>query len=404
MKEVRIGILGNVDSGKTTLCGVLTKQILDNGRGSARDIIMKHKHEKDTGRTSSVSHYYLRNKDNETNYSFVDLAGHEKYLKTTAYGLNGCCLDYVFLLVGANMGVLRMTKEHLGLAVSLKIPIVIVITKIDICPESIFKQTLNNIKNCLKIKLVSRNPILIRNVNDVDKINDFRNNISDVPIIAISNTSGKNVDVLNYLIRQNLNFNNKWENLNDKKKLFVIESCYNVPGVGLVLSGVTTSGIIKLGDRLKIGPIYNNFHEIIVKSIHNNYRESINELSTGNSGCINIKIIDKKVVIKRNRIKKGKVLIESNALKNSYREFVADIKILHHPTTIKINYEPVIHCGTVSQSAKIFYIENDLLRTGDTSIVKFRFKNRSEYIEKDTQLIFREGKTKGVGRIIDVIS
>ena len=103
------------------------------------------------------------------------------------------------------------------------------------------------------------------------------------------------------------------------------------------------------------------------------YRELINELSTGNSGCINIKVVDKKVVIKRNRIKKGKVLIESNALKNSYREFIANIKILHHPTTIKINYEPVIHCGTVSQSAKIFYIENDLLRTGDTSLVKFRF-------------------------------
>ena len=95
---------------------------------------MKHKHEKDTGRTSSVSHYYIRNTETDTNYSFVDLAGHEKYLKTTAYGLNGCCLDYVFLLVGANMGVLRMTKEHLGLAVSLKIPIVIIITKIDICP------------------------------------------------------------------------------------------------------------------------------------------------------------------------------------------------------------------------------------------------------------------------------
>ena len=39
MKEVRIGILGNVDSGKTTLCGVLTKQILDNGRGSARILL-----------------------------------------------------------------------------------------------------------------------------------------------------------------------------------------------------------------------------------------------------------------------------------------------------------------------------------------------------------------------------
>lgn len=37
-------------------------------------------------------------------------------------------------LIGANMGVTKMTKEHLGLALALKIPIVVVITKIDICP------------------------------------------------------------------------------------------------------------------------------------------------------------------------------------------------------------------------------------------------------------------------------
>ena len=54
----------------------------------------------------------------------------KKYLKTTAYGLNGYGLDYAFLLVGANIGVLRMTEEHLGLIVSLNIHLLI-ITKID---------------------------------------------------------------------------------------------------------------------------------------------------------------------------------------------------------------------------------------------------------------------------------
>lgn len=401
MKEVRIGILGNVDSGKTTLCGVLTKKILDNGRGSARNSIMKHKHEKDSGRTSCVSHYYIK-KDDIT-YSLVDLAGHEKYLKTTAYGLNGCCLDYVFLLVGSNMGVLRMTKEHLALIVSLKIPLIIIMTKIDICPEQIFNQTLNNIKSCLKLKLVNRIPIMINSKEEINKIPDFQNDIKNVPIIKISNTNGYNIDIIENIIFDKLTFNNKWITLNNSKRLFVIDNCYNVPGVGVVISGVTTSGNIKNGDKLKIGPIYNKFYDVLVKSIHNNFRELIPELPTGNSGCLNIKILDKKFMLKRKNIKKGMVLIESQNIKNSYREFSAIIKILHHPTTIKINYEPVIHCGSVSQSAKIFYIENELLRTGDSSLVKFRFKNRSEFIQENSQLIFREGKTKGVGRIINVI-
>lgn len=34
--EVRVAIIGNVDSGKSTLVGVLTRSMLDDGRGLAR--------------------------------------------------------------------------------------------------------------------------------------------------------------------------------------------------------------------------------------------------------------------------------------------------------------------------------------------------------------------------------
>ena len=34
----------------------------------------------------------------------MDLAGHERYFKTTAYGLTGHLPDYACLIVGANAG------------------------------------------------------------------------------------------------------------------------------------------------------------------------------------------------------------------------------------------------------------------------------------------------------------
>ena len=52
--ELRIGVCGNVDSGKSSTVGVLTQGQLDNGRGLARMCVLKHKHEKETGRTSSI--------------------------------------------------------------------------------------------------------------------------------------------------------------------------------------------------------------------------------------------------------------------------------------------------------------------------------------------------------------
>ena len=71
--EVRCAVVGNVDSGKSTTLGVLTRGMsfictskliyltpyhnigaLDDGRGRARVGLFRHKHEIETGRTSSV--------------------------------------------------------------------------------------------------------------------------------------------------------------------------------------------------------------------------------------------------------------------------------------------------------------------------------------------------------------
>jgi len=72
----------------------------------------------------------------------VDLCGHEKYLKTTMFGLTGLVPDYSMIVVGSNMGISKMTKEHLGITVALKIPFFIIVTKVDICPENIFTETM----------------------------------------------------------------------------------------------------------------------------------------------------------------------------------------------------------------------------------------------------------------------
>ena len=140
MEEIRVAVLGNVDSAKSTLISTITNKILDDGRGLARSKIFKHKHEKETGRTSSISFRYM--KINDKKYiTFIDLAGHEKYFKTTIHGINGGLADFAVLLVGANMGVLKMTREHLGIIKALQIPFCVVLTKIDICPKNVLERT-----------------------------------------------------------------------------------------------------------------------------------------------------------------------------------------------------------------------------------------------------------------------
>ena len=63
----------------------------------------------------------------------------------------------------------------------------------------------------------------------------------------------------------------------------------------------------------------------------------------------------------------------------------------------------MVHLGKISQTAKIMDMEQENLRTGDKAIVKFRFKYREEFIEMDDIMVFREGRTKGIGKVIELL-
>ena len=84
---------------------------------------------------------------------FTDLAGHEKYLKTTIKGIGGCLIDYVAIIINANTGIQLMTREHIGLVYTLRIPMFIVYTKTDLCPPNIYKMNLDYINTYYKKKM-----------------------------------------------------------------------------------------------------------------------------------------------------------------------------------------------------------------------------------------------------------
>ena len=50
----------------------------------------------------------------------IDLAGHEKYLKTTVFGVTGLFPDYGFVVIGAITGITRLTKNILVFCFILK--------------------------------------------------------------------------------------------------------------------------------------------------------------------------------------------------------------------------------------------------------------------------------------------
>ena len=389
----------------STLTGVVINNLLDDGRGSVRSLVMKHPHEKQSGRTSCIVQNYMRDGENKNVQILVDLAGHEKYLKTTISGISKCYVDYACIVVAANMGVLKMTREHLGIVLGMNIPFFIVLTKLDISPKNVTERTIKDLQTLFarfgknKKLNVNKNVILIDKSNDLDistKYNLEYNNL--VPIFPVSSVSGDGITRVREFIT-NLESRNTFNASVESPVNYVIESVYSIHGIGLVVSGFLESGVIKVGDQLSLGPYYGKFYKIVIKSIHNNFREVIPELMGGNSGCINFKYINQKETLKRNSIRNGVKILSNPTLIN---EFTCKIKLLHHHTTIKTGYQPVIHIGNISQTCIILEMDKDTLRLYEDSIVKFRFRYHPEYIENGMKVLFREGKTKGAGEIIEI--
>lgn len=57
----------------------------------------------------------------------------------------------------------------------------------------------------------------------------------------------------------------------------------------------------------------------------------------------------------------------------------------------------MLHVGPVSQTCAIIDIDREYIRTGDRAMVAFQFVQRPEYLAVGDRLLFREGRTKGLG-------
>ncbi|KDQ28159.1 hypothetical protein PLEOSDRAFT_1041821 [Pleurotus ostreatus PC15] len=428
--EVRCAVVGNVDSGKSTTLGVLTRAgALDDGRGRARVGLFRHKHEMETGRTSSVGMEILgfntsgapilpntaHSNDPDTIrrekmgweeistqaakiVSFIDLAGHERYLKTTLYGLTSGAPSCIILIVGANAGLIGMSKEHLAIGLALGVPIVVCITKIDMTPANVLAETQKQVVKILKSPGSHRKvPVFVKSTEVAVELAQCFGREKLCPIFQLSNVTGEGLDHF----RTFLNLLPSSEADEDKFAInhpleFSITEIWSVPYVGTVVNGIVNAGTVKTGDAVMFGPDANgNYQNTIIRSMQ---RKRANVKSADAGQCVSL-------ALKRTRradVRKGMVLVhKTETPPRPVKQFEGQVLILYHNTTLQRNYQAMLHCGAIRQTVRIIGMDhpNGVLRTGDRATVQFEFISHPEFIKEGMKLLFREGKTKGLGMI-----
>jgi elongation factor 1-alpha len=423
MTDIKICIGGSVDAGKSTTIGVLSKNVNDDGRGYARSLILKSKHELETGRTSQISFNYIKYNDVNKHVTLVDLAGHEKYLKTTLYGILGSFVDYGIVVVGSNMGVNRITEEHLSILLYLRLPIMIVLTKVDMTPKEVYEKTRIQIKRLFNGKMFKRD---LQFIDTQDNLTDYLNNIESnsfyniIPVISISCKTGENLNYIHDIFKKLPKNEKILQSIQTKDLIMYIDIKYNITGLGIVVSGSLWNKRVETNNNYYIGPIYfpqnyenayiddykkkTYFYQIRIRSIHNYNRQVVEFTEPGNVCNACIKFVNQKETLTINQIRKGLVITDRPLHDQVYFKFKAMIKVFNTITTnLRINYQPVIHCRTIRQTAKILDIKKNDDKQNEYECT-FQFARYPEVLETNILFFFREGNTRGIGKIIELIN
>ncbi|KAK3112288.1 hypothetical protein LTR53_011596 [Teratosphaeriaceae sp. CCFEE 6253] len=327
-EQLRVTLTGPTKSGKSSLLGTLTTSTLDNGRGKSRLSMLKHRHEITSGVTSSVTSELLGYHDSDIagvdviNYasenvlSWIDIhvaaadsrlvfvsdsAGHPRYRRTTVRSLVGWAPHWTLLCVPADdtedtagktgsTSALQMdvgaasdvdlSSAQLDLCLRLGLPLVIVITKLDLASRLGLKGTLSKVLDALKAAgrkaaIVPNTPAMI-DEGDLQTISaeavDAAYNASlpllndpldVVPIVLTSVVQGTGIRSLHALLHELPLPETRWACPDGLSSVFHIEDIYSKPA-GLdgttVISGLLRNGRISVGDSLTVGPFSAHDH------------------------------------------------------------------------------------------------------------------------------------------------
>ena len=411
--------VGHVDAGKSTVVGqllfssgIVSEQEMKKLKQEAEKhgkvgfefayVMDKIKEERERGVTIDLA--YKKILTNKWQVTIIDAPGHRDFVKNMITGASQA--DAAYLVIAAPAGVQPQTTEHLWLLRTMGVKnLCIAVNKMDSVDYK--EEKFNEVKEGVG-KLLSQVGI----------------NAADTTFIACSGLKGDNV--------AEKSTNMPWykgPTIKEQFDLFPdpdiptelpmrmpVQDVYDITGIGTVPVGKIETGIMKIGQKVKVLPgRTGDGIEGEVKTIEAHH-EQMQEALAGDNVGINIRGVGKK------DIARGDIICDAAKPVPIVEEFIAQIAVINHPTVLAKGYTPVFHIHTAQvpcqfvelleqidpKTGQVIKENPDFLKNGDVAKVRIKPQgNLALETQKDNPYTSRfavrdAGSTVAAGMCIEI--
>jgi selenocysteine-specific elongation factor len=355
MKSIIVGTAGHIDHGKTALVRALT--------GIDADRLPE---EKRRGITIDIGFADLDL--GEVRIGFVDVPGHERFVKNMLAGAHG--IDLVALVIAADESVMPQTREHFDICRLLGVTNgLIVLTKKDLVDNELLQLARAEAEDLVKGSF-----------------------LEGAPVVAVSSRTGDGIVELKDILRE------LGTKAPARSEHFVarlpIDRAFTMKGFGAVVTGTLIAGEINEGDELDLLPagIRTRVRGVQV------HGQPVKQASAGQRNAVNLGGIDTAA------IERGMVLSQVGRLRTT-QVVNASVQVLKAATRALRSRQRVrIHLGAAEVLSRVRVLEEDgEIKAGHAGFAQFRFESPLAGVLGDRFIIrsYSPQATIGGGLILD---
>ena len=349
-----VGTAGHIDHGKSSLVQALT--------GIDPDRL---KEEKARGITIELG--FAHTTIGETRVAFVDVPGHERFVRTMLAGVGG--IDCVLLIVAADESVMPQTREHFDICRLLRIPRgLIVITKSDLADADTRALVRDEIGELVKGSFLEGAPMIEVSARTGDGLDALRKAIANVA----SQTGARSTAGAARL---------------------PIDRAFSMKGFGTVVTGTLVAGRVAADDELVVLP---RERRVKVRGIQVHGRAAA-EAVAGQRTAINLGGIEV------GEVSRGETLAAPGTLSVT-RRIDAEIDLLPSTRALKHGARVRLHNGTAEVLGRISIAGSATdVAPGGQALVRVRLEAHAVLTRRDRFIIraYSPLMTIGGGVVLD---